>query len=55
MKKYLIILYNRDTKEISNEYIDENEYSRIVIEENHTYWGLLILNIIELKENEWLC
>lgn len=49
MKKYLVILYDRDTKEITNEYIDEIEYKIIVTEENHTYWGLLILNIIELK------
>lgn len=49
MKKYLVILYDRNTKEITNEYIDESEYKRIVIEENHTYFGLLILNIIELK------
>lgn len=49
MKKYLVILYDRDTKEITNEYIDEYDYKNIVIEEKHTYWGLLILNIIELK------
>lgn len=49
MKKYLVILYDRDTKEISNEYINESEYKRIVREENSTHWGLLILNIVELK------